>query len=178
MRYLSSLSKKQQHLQQGLGSTPLATGSRQGDTVHSKTAFERWKLNQQDRLEKQKLIEEVVSLSSSGYAKELKETLENLRRDVKEALSSEIISSNNRAPLTAEVTQPKEAELTQDLLQQLVRGQSEIREHLIHLRALCSQVRTTAHHMLIQLLCVGSLTAKGRGCCTKGPGVNSRRAAG
>jgi hypothetical protein len=160
MRYLSSLSKKQQHLQQGLGSTPLATGSRQGDTVHSKTAFERWKLNQQDRLEKQKLIEEVVSLSSSGYAKELKETLENLRRDVKEALSSEIISSNNRAPLTAEVTQPKEAELTQDLLQQLVRGQSEIREHLIHLRALCSQQRAEVVALKVQVSTLGEQQAK------------------
>ncbi|CAI8047884.1 hypothetical protein GBAR_LOCUS26477, partial [Geodia barretti] len=160
MRYLSSLSKKQQHQQQhgeGLGSTPLATGGRQGDTVHSKTTFERWKLNQQDRLEKQKLIEEVVSLSSSGYAKELKETLENLRRDVKEALSSEITSSNNRAP---EVAQLKEAELTQDLLQQLVRGQSEIREHLIHLRALCNQQSAEVVALKVQVSTLGEQQAK------------------
>ena len=88
-----------------------------------------------------------------GLILQLKETLENLRRDVKEALSSEITSSNNRGIyytivrietlynyVAPEVAQLKEAELTQDLLQQLVRGQSEIREHLIHLRALCNQV--------------------------------------
>ena len=35
-----------------------------------------------------------------GLILQLKETLENLRRDVKEALSSEIISSNNRGIYT------------------------------------------------------------------------------
>ena len=54
MRYLSAAGSLRRRQQQGegLGSTPLATGSRQGDTAHSKAAFERWKLKQQDRLEK------------------------------------------------------------------------------------------------------------------------------
>ena len=53
MRYLSamSLGKAQQQQQaEGPGLTPLR--SRQGDTAHSKVGFERWKLKQQDRLEK------------------------------------------------------------------------------------------------------------------------------
>ena len=60
MRYLSavslpgSLGKRQQyHCGEGEGATPLAAvGGRQGDTVHSKAAFERWKERQQDKLEK------------------------------------------------------------------------------------------------------------------------------
>lgn len=33
-------------------STPVATSGRQGDTAHSKAAFETWKSRQQDKLEK------------------------------------------------------------------------------------------------------------------------------
>lgn len=59
MRYLSATSlsatlyNKRQQQMEPLNSTPLATaGGRQGETAHSKAAFEKWQLKQSEKLEK------------------------------------------------------------------------------------------------------------------------------
>ena len=56
MRYLSTMSSALSDKRQGGEaadySTPVDTSGRQGDTAHSKAAFEAWKSRQQDKLEK------------------------------------------------------------------------------------------------------------------------------